>query len=168
MATHSTLQRSGQAMLYNFLLNEVLASQVGEEYIFWIVAPWVTNFRLAAPHHVTFETLIEAKQENLHIFDVLRQIAANGGSVCITVGPEAQLGPLRQLARNQEGIQVRVLPGLHAKIYGGSFGAVHGSLNFTDSGIHQNIETFTYYHDTRNVAGLRQQCKDLFDQAQDL
>jgi len=91
MAKQSTqLQPSGQAMLYNFLLNEVLASQLVNNYTFWIVAPWVTNFRLNNPYYVSFQEIVETKQEYLYLFDILYQIASNGSDVKITVGSDSR------------------------------------------------------------------------------
>lgn len=168
MAKRSTLQRSGQAGIYNFLLNEVLASQLGGNYVFHIVSPWVTNFALAAPFHVSFQEIVAARQEVLHLFDVLYQIAANGGSVRITVSEQADLPPLRQLAERSDRIQVRILPGLHAKVYAGRFGALDGSLNLTGSGVHQNIEIYSYYYDELNVAERRRICAVYFEQADPL
>jgi len=166
VAKRSTLQRSGQAMIYNFLLNEVLASQIGDHFEFWIVAPWVTNFRLANPYYVSFQEVVETKQDSLHLFDVLHQISANGGSVFITVGDDSDYhSALRQLAKRSDRIQVRVLSALHTKAYVGRYGALDGSLNLTDGGVNQNIELYNYCHDERSIAQLRQHCIQHFDQA---
>jgi hypothetical protein len=73
MAKQSTKLPSGQATLYNFLLNEVLASQLGSSDTFLIVAPWVTNFPLNNPYYVSFQEVVETKQETLHLFDILHQ-----------------------------------------------------------------------------------------------
>lgn len=169
MAKRSTLQRSGQAMIYNFLLNEVLASQFTEGYTFWVVAPWVTNFRLPTPYHVSFAEVVAIRQEALYLFDIFHQVAVNEGQVRITVGPHTEyLAPLRRLAERDSGIQVRVLNDLHAKAYVGQFGALDGSFNLTNSGVNQNIELYDYRHDVRSIAELRQKCKQLFDQAETL
>ena len=86
-------------MIYNFLLNEVLASQATPSYIFWAVAPWVTDFSLPTPYHVSFTELLDAPAEGLRLFDVLAQMAVNGGSVRILVGSDATYYPaLRRLA----------------------------------------------------------------------
>lgn len=170
MAKQSTkLKDSGQAMLYNFLLNEILASQLEGSYRFCIVSPWVTNFRLDNPYYVSFQEIVETRQEALHLFDILHQIAANGGDVYITVGSDSQYHPLlRQLSKRSDRIQVRVLPLLHTKAYVGRYGALDGSLNLTDGGVNQNIELYTYYHDERNIAQLRQVCIQHFEQAEPL
>jgi len=169
MAKRSTLQRSGQAMIYNFLVNELLASQLGDNYVFWVVSPWVTNFRLATPYHVSFEEIVATKQESLHLFDVLYQIAANGSKVHITIGDDSEYHPpLRRLAERSHRIQVRRLQGLHAKAYAGRYGALDGSLNLTGGGVNQNIELYTYYHDERNVAQVRQICTQHFERAEPL
>lgn len=166
MAKRSTLQRSGQAMIYNFLLNEVLASQLGGDYEFWIVAPWVTNFRLANPYYVSFQEVVETKQDSLHLFDVLHQISANGGRIYITVGSDTDYHPaLKLLASRSDRIQVRVLSTLHAKAYVGRYGGLDGSLNLTDGGVNQNAELYTYCHDERSIAELRQICVQHFEQA---
>lgn len=163
MAKRSTLQRSGQAMIYNFLLNEVLASQCEPAYRFWVVAPWVTNFTLTGPYYVAFQELVETRGKPPQLFDVLRQIAANGGEVRITVGPDpAYHPPLRQLMAQSRRIAVRTLPHLHAKAYAGRYGAMDGSLNLTASGLHQNVELYTYHHDARSLAELRRRCEEHF------
>ncbi len=166
MAKRSTLQRSGQAMIYNFLLNEVLASQLGGNYEFWIVAPWVTNFRLANPYYVSFQEVVETKQDSLHLFDVLHQISANGGRIYITVGSDKEYHPaLKLLASRSDRIQVRLLSTLHTKAYVGRYGGLDGSLNLTDGGVNQNAELYTYCHDERSIAELRQLCVQHFEQA---
>lgn len=169
MGKQSTkLQPSGQAMLYNFLLNELLASQLKGSYEFWIVSPWVTNFRLDTPYYVSFQEIVETKQEALHLFDILHQIAANGGNVRITVGSDDSDSryhpPLRQFSRSCDRIEIRVLPELHTKAYVGRYGSLDGSLNLTGGGVNQNIELYTYYHDERNIAQLRQICIHHFEQ----
>jgi hypothetical protein len=167
MAKRSTLQRSGQAMFYNFLINEVLASQIHADYQFWIVAPWITNFPLPAPYHVSFAEIVAIQHDTLHLFDILRQMAANGGEVSITVGTDTRSHQeLRLLGERSHRIAVRVLPGLHTKAYAGHYGALDGSLNLTDSGVNRNIELYTYYHDERNVAQMQQVCRDHFAQAE--
>jgi hypothetical protein len=163
MAKRSTIQPSGQAMIYNFLLNEVLASQVIDNYEFWVVAPWVTNFRLQQPYHVSFQEIIDAKQESLYLFDILYQIAANGGAVYVTVGDDSDYHiSLRALSQRNNLIQVRVLPGLHTKAYVGHYGGLDGSLNLTHGGVNKNVELFTYCHDERHIAELRGICIEHF------
>lgn len=170
MAKQSTqLQASGQATIYNFLLNEVLASQLDDSSTFWIVAPWVTNFRLDKPYYVSFQQIVETKQEALHLFDILHQIAANGSNVNITVGTDSNYhSPLKQLSQQSDRIQVKVLPELHSKIYVGRYGAIDGSFNLTGRGLNQNIELFTYYHDERNLAQLGQMCCEYFNKGNSL
>lgn len=167
MAKRSTLQRSGQAMFYNFLINEVLASQVHTGYQFWIVAPWITNFSLPAPYHVSFAEIVSIRHDALHLFDILRQMAANGGEVFITTGPDTRSHQeLRLLGERSHRIVARVLPKLHTKAYAGHYGALDGSLNLTQGGVNQNIELYTYYHDERNIAQVRQVCIEHFAQAE--
>jgi hypothetical protein len=164
MAKRSTIQASGQAMIYNFLLNEVLASQIQENYEFWVVAPWVTNFRLEQPFHVSFQEIIDTKQEYLSLFDILYQIAANGGHVYITVGDYPDYySPIKALSQRNRLIQVRVLPGLHTKAYVGQYGGLDGSLNLTNGGVNQNVELFTYSYDERHIAELRKICVEHFE-----
>jgi len=169
MAKQSTKLPSGQATLYNFLLNEVLASQLGSGDTFLIVAPWVTNFPLNNPYYVSFQEIVETKQETLHLFDILHQIATNGTDVKITVGTDSRYhSPLKQLSQQNIRIQTKVLPELHAKAYVGNYGAIDGSLNLTNNGVHKNIELFTYYHDELNRARLRQICLQHFEQGESL
>lgn len=138
MAKQSTKLPSGQATLYNFLLNEVLASQLSSS-----------------------DTFI--------IFDILHQIATNGTDVKITVGTDSRYhSPLKQLSQQNIRIQTKVLPELHAKAYVGNYGAIDGSLNLTNNGVHKNLELFTYYHDELNRARLRQICLQHFEQGEPL
>lgn len=169
MAKQSTKLPSGQATLYNFLLNEVLASQLGSSDTFLIVAPWVTNFPLNNPYYVSFQEIVETRQETLHLFDILHQIATNGTDIKITVGKDSRYhSPLKQLSQQNIRIQTKVLPELHAKAYVGNYGAIDGSLNLTNNGVHKNLELFTYYHDELNRARLRQICLQHFEQGESL
>lgn len=177
VAKQSTLLLpSGQAMFYNFLLNEVLASQLGDGYEFWIVAPWVKDFSLKKPYHVSFQEIVETKQESLHLFDVLHQMAANGGRVYITVGSDKSdkeyHPPLQQLCKRSNNIQVHAFRSLrnklHTKAYAGRYGALDGSPNLTNSGVNQNIELFTYSYDERSIAQLSQFCRQHFERAEQL
>jgi hypothetical protein len=164
MAQRSTRQASGKAALYNFLLNELLGSQAVAGYELWLLSPWVTNFPLDRPYHVSFGELVSTRNEELHLFDVLRQIAANGGRVRLTVGDDARYhAPLRALREHSSRIDVRVYGRLHAKAYVGHFGAVAGSLNLTDGGVNQNAEIFRYVHDAHSVADLRRQCVEHYE-----
>ena len=170
MVRRSTLeQRSGQAMIYNFLLNEVLASQLAGGHQFWVVAPWVTDFPLASPYHVSFQEVVADRREALHLFDVLYQLAANGGEVRVVVGDDARYHPpLRQLAGRSDRIQVRALVALHAKAYAGRYGALEGSFNLTGQGVNQNAELYHYYYDDQNVAAVRRRCVEHFARAEPL
>ncbi|GAB4199210.1 MAG: hypothetical protein OHK0022_19280 [Roseiflexaceae bacterium] len=169
MTKRSTLQPSGKAMLYNFMLNEVLASQTVSDYQLWLVAPWVINFALPRPFHVSFEEVVSTKQEALHLFDVLHQIAANGGRVQITIGDDHRYhAPLRALRERNTRIEVRVLTRLHAKAYAGRYGALEGSLNLTDSGFNQNAELYDYVCDEGSIARLSQLCTGYFERAEPL
>lgn len=148
-------------MIFNFLMNEVLASQIVTDYTFLIVAPWVTNFRLPTPYHVSFAEVIAARCESLQLFDVLYQMVMNGGHVDIIVGPDRHYHePLRRLAERNERICVRKLADLHAKVYVGHYGALDGSFNLTGNGISQNIELYNYCYDERGIAELRQKCQE--------
>ncbi len=169
MAQQSTRLPSGKAMLYNFLLNELLASHIVEGYTFWVLSPWVTNFALEHPYYVAFSELVSTRHEELHIFDVFRQIAANGGQVRITVGSDVRYyAPLRVLRDQSARIEVRVYRSLHAKAYAGHFGAVIGSLNLTDSGVHHNAELYGYFHDQHSIAQVRQCCIEHFERGEPL
>lgn len=164
MTRRSTLQLSGQAMLFNFWINEVLGAQTAEDYTLWIAAPWVTNFRLPAPYHVSFAEVVASRADTLQLFDVLAQIAAIGGAVRMVVGDDAEHHPpLRQLAERSGRVQVRVLPTLHAKAYAGRYGAMTGSLNLTGSGVGRNAELYEYHHDERGVAEVTERCRELFE-----
>jgi hypothetical protein len=165
MIQRSTRQSSGKAMLYNFLLNELLGSQAVAGYELWVLSPWVTNFALERPYHVTFGELVATKHEELHLFDVLRQIAVNGGRVRITVGDDTRYhAPLRVLREQSARIDVRVYGRLHAKAYVGRYGAIAGSLNLTDGGVNQNAEIYGYVHDVHSIAQLRRQCVEHYEQ----
>jgi hypothetical protein len=170
MAKQSTrLQPSGQATLYNFLLNEVLASQLGDNDTFWIVSPWVTNFSLDNPYYVSFQEIVETRQETLHLFDILHQIAVNGTQIKITIGTDSRYhSDLRQLSQRSDRIQVHKLSNLHTKAYVGRYGAINGSLNLTQGGVNKNIELFTYNHDERTISELRQICQQHFAQGEKL
>lgn len=165
MAQRSTRQPSGKAILYNFLLNELLGSQAVTGYELWVLSPWVTNFALERPYHVTFSELVSTRHEELHLFDVLRQVAANGGRVRITVSDDTRYhAPLRALCEQSSRIDVRVYGRLHAKAYVGHYGAIAGSLNLTDGGVHQNAEIYRYVHDAHSIAELRRQCVEHYEQ----
>jgi len=169
MIQRSTHQPSGKAALYNFLLNELLASQAVRNYEFWVLSPWVTNFPLDRPYHVTFGELVSTRHEDLHLFDVLRQIAANGGQVRITIGDDSRYyAPLRALRDQSARINVRVHYRLHAKAYVGRYGAVAGSLNLTNGGVNQNAEIYGYAHDAHSIAQLRQQCVEHHERGEPL
>src|SRR5262245_45446837 len=103
-------------------------------------APYVKDFALPTPQHVSFREVVAVRHEQLQLFDVLHQVAANGGEVRITTGPDPEYHPaLRRLAGRNPRIIVRQNPALHAKAYVGRFGALDGSLNLTHSGLNQNI-----------------------------
>ena len=164
MTRRSTLQMSGRAMLFNFWLNEVLGVQTTDDYMMWIAAPWVTNFRLPAPYHVSFTDVVATRGDALHLFDVLGQIAALGGTVRMVIGADTEHHPpLRQLAERSSRIHVRLLPTLHAKAYAGRYGALTGSLNLTGSGVSRNAELYEYYHDERGIAEVTERCRELFE-----
>lgn len=165
MAKRSTLQKSGQAMIFNFWLNEMLAAQTSADYMIWIAAPWVTDFPMPQRYQGAFTDLVSPRTNELRLFDVIGQIAAVGGSVRIVVGGDASHHePLRQLAEGYQRIEVRKLPMLHAKVYAGRYGAMTGSLNLTGSGTARNIEIYDYAHDERSIALAAEQCSIFFDQ----
>lgn len=156
-------------MLFNFWINEVLAAQTADDYTLWIAAPWVTNFRLPAPYHVSFAEVVASHSETLQIFDVLGQIAAVGGEVRIVVGDDvAHHPPLRQFSECHGRVHVRVFPPLHAKAYAGRYGALTGSLNLTGSGVSYNAEIYDYYHNEQGIAQVTELCRDLFERGEAL
>lgn len=151
-------------MLFNFWLNEVLATQTADDYILWVAAPWVTNFRLPAPYHVSFADVVAIHGDALQLFDVLGQIAAIGGTVRIVVGDDTEHHPpLRQLSERYSRVSVRVLSTLHAKAYAGRYGALTGSLNLTGNGLGRNAELYEYHHDERGIAEVTERCRELFE-----
>lgn len=169
MTRRSTLQLSGQAMLFNFWLNEALAAQTADDYTLWIASPWVTNFRLPAPYHVSFAEVVSSRSEALQLFDVLAQIATVGGEVRMVVGDDAEHHPpLRQLAERHRRLQVRVFPPLHAKAYAGRYGALTGSLNLTGSGVGRNAEIYEYHYDEPGIAQVTELCRELFERGRPL
>jgi len=164
MTRRSTLQLSGQAMLFNFWINELLATQTTNDYMLWVAAPWVTNFRLPAPYHISFAEVVSFRGDELHIFDVLGQIAVNGGAMRIVIGDDVEYHPpLRQLADRYGQIQVRVFPSLHAKAYAGRYGALAGSLNLTERGVSRNAELYDYHYDERGIAEVTERCREFFE-----
>jgi hypothetical protein len=169
MASLTTQHAAGRAVLYNFLLNEVLASQIDSTYILYIVSPWIGNFALSDLYVSAFSELVECSEDRLHLFDVVRQIAANGQNVRLVTGPEERfLRPLLTLGDRTPRIAVRRHTALHAKLYAGARAAIRGSVNFTYSGFHHNVEAFDYYHDDQHVLETRQMCARFFDEAEEV
>nr|WP_255604027.1 phospholipase D family protein [Oscillochloris sp. ZM17-4] len=151
-------------MIFNFWLNEALAAQTADDYTLWIAAPWVTNFRLPAPYHVSFAEVVTSRSETLQLFDILAQIAAVGGEIRIVVGDDAaHHPPLRQLAERHGRVQVRTFPPLHAKAYAGRYGAMTGSLNLTGNGVSRNVEIYEYHYDEQAIAQVTELCRDFFE-----
>lgn len=161
------------ALVSNFFVAELLSSRRGDDYLLWLVSPWVTNFGMSLPPGGDLSTLVDSAEAQPSLFEVLRQVAANGGQVAIVVRPEYDPGrrkkfitPLLELAATESRISVRHLGNLHAKIYAGHHGALYGSLNLTESGVEHNIEFGTYVSDTRTVSQLRSEARDIFSSGQ--
>jgi hypothetical protein len=134
----------------------------------------MTNFALSVPDGGDLSVLVDTAEPQPHLFEVLRQIALNGGRVGIVVRTEYEparvarfIKPLQTLAA-EPNIAIRHLRDLHAKIYAGQCGALHGSLNLTESGVERNVEFGMYASDTRTVARLRTEAQSLFDAAGEL
>ncbi len=166
MGTMLTTLPSGQTVFYNFLINEVVASQVTDDHIFWCVSPWITDFSIDRPHRAPLAEIVATRGDDLRLFDLLLQMAGNGGQVRIVTGrDETYYGPLRALERRSVQIQVRRSDRLHAKLYVGRYGTLDGSMNMTASGIGHNLERYTYSHDERRIAEARRQADEIFTQA---
>ncbi len=162
------------ALVSNFLVTELLTSRSGDDYLLCLVSPWVTNFALSLPAGGDLSLLVDTTEPRPRLFEVLRQIATNGGRVAIVVRTERQSGrverfikPLQTLS-TEPNIAIRQRPDLHAKIYAGRHGVLYGSLNLTASGVEYNIEFGTYASDTRTVAQLRAKAESLFETAEEL
>lgn len=163
------------ALISNFLAAELLASRAGPAYTLWLVAPWIKDFALSAPPETDLTLLLDTSEPQPRLFEVLRQIAANGGRVALAVRPEHEparvaqfIQPLRDLVAGEPAIVVRCLGNLHAKIYAGQCGGLYGSPNLTASGAAYNVEFSRYVSDTRTVAQLRAEAQALFEQARGL
>ncbi|MBU1746436.1 MAG: hypothetical protein KKA73_01985 [Chloroflexi bacterium] len=163
------------ALVSNFLVAELLASRAGDDYLLWLVSPWVTNFALSVPPGGGLSVLVDSAEPQPRLFEVLQQIAVNGGRVLLVVRTERErsrveqfITPLRTLAAADPNIVIRHRRDLHAKIYAGQYGALHGSLNLTASGVEHNIEFGTYASDVRTIARLRAEARSLFDTAEEL
>ncbi len=127
-------------LVTNFLIAELLSSRVNENYLLWLVSPWVTDFSLNLPVGGNLASLLDSTEMQPRLFELLRQIAVNGGQVRLVVRPEYKpkrvkrfIQPLLTLAANEPNIVVRQLPKLHTKLYAGQHGILHGSLNLTES-----------------------------------
>lgn len=164
------------ALISNFLIAELLASRAkgDEDYVLWLIAPWVKDLALSAPPASDLTALIDSAEPRPRLFEVLRQIAANGGRVALVVRTEfdsarvAQfIQPLQELA-STPGITVRHRRNLHAKLYAGQVGALYGSSNLTPSGAELNAEFNRYVSDTRTVAQLRAEARSIFEGARAL
>jgi hypothetical protein len=161
-------------LMSNFLLAELLVSRVRQNYQLWLISPWITNFDLTLPRDGDVSALIDAAGMKPCLFDVLVQVARNGGQVSALVRTEYQreriarfLTPLRALARDPH-ITLRQSDDLHAKIYVGYYGALHGSLNLTTSGVKHNLEFGAYASDARTIARLRNEARALFDAGEEV
>jgi hypothetical protein len=162
------------ALVSNFLVSELLASRAGDDYLLWLISPWMTNFVVSVPAGGDLSVLVDTAEPRPHLFEMLRQIASNGGRVSIVVRSEFEsarverfIAPLRTLTA-EPNIAIRHRQDLHAKIYAGQCGALYGSLNLTESGIERNIEFGIYVSDARTVARLRSEAQSLFDAAEEL
>lgn len=157
------------ALLSNFLLSELLVSRTRENYRLWLISPWVTNFSLVIPEYGDVSALVDTAEPRPRLFDVLRQIAINGGDIAILVRTERRpdrvgrfIAPLQALASDSH-IAIRQSADIHAKIYAGHCGVLYGSLNLTRSGIERNLELGAYASDARTVSRLRAEARSLFD-----
>jgi hypothetical protein len=162
------------ALVTNFLIAELLASQTAQDYQLLLVAPWITNFALTLPVGGDLSALIDSAEAQPYLFDVLRQIADNEGRVDIVVRPETEprrqalfIEPLRGLTAVPN-ITIRQKSDLHAKLYVGRHGTLHGSLNLTASGVTGNIEFGAYASDSRTIARLREEARHIFTEAEEL
>jgi hypothetical protein len=162
------------ALLSNFLLSELLVSRTREDYRLWLISPWITNFSLAVPEHGDVSTLVDTAEPRPRLFDVLRQIAINGGDIAILVRAERKpdrverfIAPLQTLVSDSH-IAIRQSADLHAKIYAGQCGVLYGSLNLTRSGVKRNLEFGAYASDARTVARLRAEAESLFETGREL
>jgi len=162
------------ALLSNFLLSELLVSRTREDYRLWLISPWITNFGLAVPEYGDVSALVDTAEPRPRLFDVLRQIAVNGGDIAILVRTERKpdrverfIAPLQALASDPH-IAVRESADLHAKIYAGQYGVLYGSLNLTRSGVKRNLEFGAYASDVRTAARLSAEAKSLFETGREL
>lgn len=162
------------ALVSNFLLAELLTSRSSSAHTLWLISPWMTDFVLNLPIGGDLSALVDTAEPQPRLFEVLHQIARNGGQIAITVRAEWQpprierfIAPLKRLAAEQN-ISVRQHYDLHAKIYAGQCGALYGSLNLTESGVEHNVEFGMYASDTRTIARLRAEARFLFESAEEL
>jgi hypothetical protein len=158
----------------NFLLSELLVSRTWEDYRLWLISPWITNFSLSVPEYGDVSALVDTVEPRPRLFDVLRQIAINGGDIAILVRAERKpdrverfIAPLQMLASDSH-IAIRQSADLHAKIYAGQYGVLYGSLNLTRSGVKRNLEFGAYASDARTVARLRAEAESLFETDREL
>lgn len=169
MAAVTTQHAAGRAVLYNFLLNEVLASQIANGETFYVVSPWISDFPLDDRYVGAFDEVVSGGDDRLRLFDVVRQIAANGTPVVLVTGDdERYIRPLVSLLDRTPGIALRRHGSLHAKVYAGVRAAIVGSVNLTQRGLHHNTEALTFYHDDHHILTYRQMCKSLFDAAEEV
>lgn len=160
------------SLVSNFLLSELLASHAGFPHDpLYLISPWITNFSLSLPAGSDLSTIIDSAEQTPRLFDVIFQIAENGRNVLIAIQPENQqpmrtatfVTPLLELAKLQPNISIRQNSRLHAKIYAGQFGAMHGSLNLTESGTSRNIEFSSFASDVRTITRLRNEAQKIFE-----
>lgn len=163
------------ALVSNFLITELLASQSDKNNRLWLISPWITNFALNLPPGGSLFTLVDSVEPNPSLFEVLQQIARNGTQIAIVIRNEHEpfrikqfIAPLQNLATHAPHITLRHLPRLHTKIYAGQVGVLHGSLNLTESGVERNLEFNTYAADKRTIARLRAEAQTLFESAEEL
>lgn len=163
------------ALISNFLIAELLASQSSENGRLWLISPWITNFALNLPLGGSLSALIDSTEPNPTLFEVLQQIARNGTQTGIVIRKEYEqarvkrfITPLQNLKAHEANITLHHLPRLHTKIYVGQRGALHGSLNLTESGVERNLEFNRYVSDRRTVARLRAEAQKLFTSGEEL
>ncbi len=161
-------------LVTNFFVAELLRSQAAGAYPLLLIAPWITNFTFSLPHGGDLSSLIDSAEAQPNLFDVLRQIADNGREVIIVVRPETEprrkalfIEPLKALL-NIPAISVYQCSDLHAKLYVGQHGALYGSLNLTENGVIGNIEFGAYASDSRSIARLREEARQILAGAEGL
>lgn len=159
------------ALITDFLIAELLSSRAEGDYELWLIAPWIKDLALSVPPATDLTMLIDSAEPRPRLFEVLRQIAFNGGRVALVVRTEFEptrvaqfIQPLRELSTTPS-ITARHRRDLHAKLYAGQVGALYGSSNLTPSGAELNAEFNRYVSDVRTVAQLQAEARSIFESA---